>query len=449
MRKKYPLSVWGTLAGLLAIAAAFYALNVLTCLYTDDFSYRYTFAVTTGKYPISNLFQLYLSQRNHYRVMNGRTVAHVLAQLFLMWGKPAFNVINTAAFMALGLLIYRHGTGRGARLRPLCLFSVFAALWLLPPNFGESFLWLVGSCNYMYGLLFILPALLPVSRLLDEPDAPPMAGWKVPPYFILCVLAGWTVENASVALVAAFLCCVLLLAAAKRRIPLWLWAGLAGSVIGCMLLLLSPGQALRLANSAGMGGVRTWIRRAVGITARLAACLGAELAAMAVIFALGMKKKRPVKGLLKPAVFAVAGLAAVYSMVLSPACPNRVWSAPVALFTVALVSLWHWTWPEPVSGRRGAVIAVSALLILASAGAYAWAARDLAATRAQFISREADIARVKAAGGTEVAVTPISGRTRWNCYNEAGEYLSEDPTEWPNTAYAMYYELETVYMASP
>lgn len=447
MRKKYPLSVWGTLAGLIVIAAAFYALNVLTCLFADDFSYTYTFAVTQGKYRISNLYELFLSQRNHYRVMNGRTVAHVLAQLFLMWGKPVFNLINTAAFTALGLLIYRHGQGRGAPLRPARLFCVFAALWFVSPNFGESFLWLVGSCNYMYVLLFILAALIPVTDMLDG-AAPDMAGWKTPLYFILCVLAGWTNENDCVALAAVFLCCVLYLALTKRKIPAWLWAGLAGSVIGCMLLLLSPGQAVRLANSEGLGGLRTWIRRGLSITKRLAAYLGIELTITAVIFALGLRKKRPVEKLLKPVIFLMAGLAATYSMVLSPSFPNRAWSGPVVFFTAALAAVWHWTWPEPAQPRRSAAAALSALLILAAAGTYVWAVRDLSDTRAQFESREAAIAQVKAEGGTEVAVTPIPGRTRWNCYNEGGEWLSDDPTQWPNTAYAMYYELETVYMAT-
>lgn len=448
MRKKYPLSVRGTLAGLIVIAAAFYVLNVLTCLFTDDFSYRYTFAVTTGKYRISNLYELFLSQRNHYRVMNGRTVAHVLAQLFLMWGKPVFNVINTAAFTSLGVLIYRHGQGAGSPLRPARLFSVFAALWFITPNFGESFLWLVGSCNYMYGVLIILLALIPVTNVLDG-GSTAMAGWKTPLYFILCVLAGWTNENTSVALAAIFMCCILWLAVTKRKIPVWLWAGLIGSAAGCLLLLLSPGQAVRLANSEGIGGVRTWIRRGISITASLEDYLGIELAVTAVLFAVGMRRKRPVKGLVKPGIFFMAGLASTYSMILSPGFPTRAWSGPVVFFTAALVAVWQWADPEPPKMDRRAAIAVSAIAIFAVAGTYVWAVRDLSNTRAQFMEREADIAQVKAEGGTELGVTPIYGHTRWNCYNENGEGLSEDASQWPNTAYCLYYELERVYIEHP
>ena len=57
---------WGVIAGLAAVAAAFYALNVLTCLYADDYSYTYTFAVTEGKYRISNLYELWCTPWHSY-----------------------------------------------------------------------------------------------------------------------------------------------------------------------------------------------------------------------------------------------------------------------------------------------------------------------------------------------------------------------------------------------
>ena len=98
------------------------------------------------------------------------------------------------------------------------LFCVFALLWVVTPAFGESFLWLVGSCNYLFGILFILAALLPVTKALDS-DFAPMAGWKTVLYFLLCLLAGWTNENNSVALVVIFLCCVIWLLATKQKSP--------------------------------------------------------------------------------------------------------------------------------------------------------------------------------------------------------------------------------------
>lgn len=432
----------GVILGLAAVAAAFYALNLLTCLYADDYSYTYTFAVTEGKYRISNLYELFLSQRNHYLVMNGRTVVHTLAQLFLMWGKPVFNILNTIAFVGLGLLIYRHGSPKSGEFRPAQLFCVFLLLWVVTPAFGESFLWLVGSCNYLFGILLILLALLPVTAALDE-GFTPKPGWKTALYFGLCVLAGWTNENNSVALVVIFLCGILWMLATKQRVPAWVWAGLAGSVIGCLLLLLSPGEATRLANSGGFGGLGVWLRRFVSISGRLVVYLGLELGLIVLFFLRGLLSKRPRKDLLKPGIFFLAGLASTYSMILSPQFPTRTWSGPVVFFAVALIALWRWAEPEPDRTHRGVVIAVSAVALLFFSATYVRAAQDLNETRHAVKLREAAITEALAAGERDVTLSPVHGETKWNCYQKYDD-LNDDPTQWPNTAYAMYYGLDSV-----
>lgn len=435
---------YAVLAALAVTALAFYALNILTCLHTDDFSYTYTFAVKEGKYRISNLYQLFLSQRNHYRVMNGRAVVHTLAQLFLMWGKPVFDLLNTAAFLALGVLIYRHASPTGAPLRPLLLLAPFALLWGTAPAFGESFLWLVGACNYLFSILIILLALLPVTRALDRGFAP-AAWWKSALYFFPCLLAGWTNENNSVAFVVILLCCAAGLLIARRRPPAWLWLGLAGSVAGCLLLLLSPGQAVRLAGQGGFGGLGVWVGRGLAITKRLFFYLWLPLVLSAAAFIHGLRDKRPVSGLLRPGLFCLAGLAATYSMILSPAFPPRAWSGPVVFFSITLLALWRWAFPAPWEHKRLAA-GLTALTLLLAAGSYVYGARDLLSTRRAFQAREAYIAQELAAGRREVSLSPIYGHTRWNCYGEDGD-LGDDPTQWPNTAYAMYYGLTQVSKA--
>lgn len=425
---------------LLGIAGAFFALNLLTCLYADDFSYTYTFAVKENKYRISNLYELYLSQRNHYQVMNGRTVVHTLAQLFLMWGKPLFNVLNTLAFLGLGVLIYHHGRGSRTDFRPGAFFAVFFLLWVVTPAFGESFLWLVGACNYLFGILIILLCLLPVTRGFRDGFLPKPA-WKTAGFFLLSLLAGWTNENNAVALVVVFLLTILTLLLQKKSVPLWLWAGLVGSIIGCLLLLLSPGEATRLANSGGLGGLGTWIRRGVSITVRLIAYLWPLLLGSAVCLFVGWRRQRPVRELIVPGIWLMAALASTYSMVMAPTFPTRTWSGPVVFFLILLGTLYRWAFPEMPGKRTTAVVTLCALAL--TAVTYAGAVRDLSQTREQFRQREAYIAAEKAAGRLDVTLSPIYGSTKYNCYNVDGD-LNADSTQWPNTAYAMYYELDSV-----
>ena len=91
------------ICGIALVAAAFFCLNLATPFYDDDYSYMFTYAENAPKDRITNLYELYLSQLNHYKVMNGRAIVHTLVQLFLMPGsRTLFNIFNTLAFLALG-----------------------------------------------------------------------------------------------------------------------------------------------------------------------------------------------------------------------------------------------------------------------------------------------------------------------------------------------------------
>ena len=151
--------------------------------------------------------------------------------------------------------------------------------------------------------------------------------------------------------------------------------------------------------------------------------------------------KRPVKGLLKPGIFFLAGLASTYSMVMSPQFPTRTWSGPVVFFAVAAVALWRWA--EPDTNYRIFKRVVAVFAVLAIAGTYVWAAQDLNETRHAVALREQHIAQELAAGHRDVTLSPIHGQTKWNCYQKYDD-LNDDPAQWPNTAYAMYYGLDSV-----
>ena len=95
------------IAALALVAAAFFYLNCITPFYADDYSYMFTYAENAPKDRITNLYELYLSQLNHYKVMNGRAIVHTLVQIFLIpQSRALFNVCNTLVFMALGFGVY-------------------------------------------------------------------------------------------------------------------------------------------------------------------------------------------------------------------------------------------------------------------------------------------------------------------------------------------------------
>ena len=97
MRHTYKEKRWLRVAVFVAIAAIcaafFYALNLQTSLIADDFNYRFVFG--TASQRVERITDIFGSMRSHYNTMNGRLVLHFLTQLFLLWGKPVFNLVNT------------------------------------------------------------------------------------------------------------------------------------------------------------------------------------------------------------------------------------------------------------------------------------------------------------------------------------------------------------------
>lgn len=80
------------------------ALNFLTPLNLDDYTYLYSFK--TGE-RITNVIQIIEGIPNHYNLYNGRTFAHILAPFFLMLPEIIFDICNSFIFLVLGYFIYR------------------------------------------------------------------------------------------------------------------------------------------------------------------------------------------------------------------------------------------------------------------------------------------------------------------------------------------------------
>ena len=140
------------------IVALLFVLNHFMPMFADDYSYSFSFLTDER---ITSIRQILPSQMAHYHKVNGRIVTHTLAQFFLMMGKTAFDIVNSVATLALLFLIYFHACGT-FRNFSISRFSMIAMLLFLEtPDFGQSYLWLVGSCNYLFTFVLVLLFLIP------------------------------------------------------------------------------------------------------------------------------------------------------------------------------------------------------------------------------------------------------------------------------------------------
>lgn len=435
-------------AGLIVAAALFYYLNLLTPLYADDYSYSYTFAAGAEKYRITNLRELYLSQLNHYQVINGRAVVHTLVQLLLIWDRDVFNVVNTLAFLALGFAVYFAAYGSFRRLSPAPLFAVYVLLWLSMPAFGQSCLWLTGSVNYMFTALGVLLFLMPYRSDAPEGSRPALKAALMLPAGLL---AGWSSEAVCLAALASavLLGARRLLLGGKLRV--WMFTGFAGLLCGAALLFLAPGQSVRADGMGGLGGLSVWLSRIPDVTKDAVKYLALPGVLGVILLAVGIYRSRGggftawLKKYSAALVWLCAAVISAYAMCAAPYFPLRAWCSP-AVFAAAAVLAAYAATPMPRAPR--ALKYVSAALVCALClWTYSIAVGDISATAGANEARLESIAEQKSAGESEIILEPITGRTRWNCYPPEGD-LNDDPDIWPNTALAMYFGVGRVIKAN-
>ena len=125
-------------------------LNGLTPYVADDYVYRLSFDT---KKELTGVVDVVKSMAVHAVRMNGRVESHFLGQLFMLWPKAVFNVVNAAVLTALLVLVAALCAGWK---RPTALLLACAAMgfWKFCPVFGQTALWQIGSVNYLWGLFF-------------------------------------------------------------------------------------------------------------------------------------------------------------------------------------------------------------------------------------------------------------------------------------------------------
>ena len=423
-----------------AALAAFYWLNRLTWYMRDDYSYRLSFLT---KEPIGSVADIFGSLGIHYYRVNGRLPLHFLAHLFLWLGKPGFDIVNTLAFCALAGLVCFHIRGRLRPMRPMLWFAVFLGLWVLTPAYGESFLWITGASNYLYGMLIILLFLVPYRVSAGETPRDRRGPAFSLLYFPFGVLAGWTNENTAGALGLVLLALLVRQLHLRRPVAPWMLTGLAGVACGLGLMVLGPGELGRLAASGGTGGASELLARFLTVTKDALRHLWPGIALFALLLVRFFRTGGKWRALFLPGLYALAGLASLYAMCLSPMIPDRVWSGPVLWFLISGGCLYA-AQPRPVLPKPW--LRYSAALLAAGALALSFyiAAPRVAATGRALRQREAEGRAQLAAGETVLHLPPVlRNGTRFDGQEQRWE-LQPDPDNWLNVALARYLGAEQV-----
>ncbi len=184
----------------------------------------------------------------YFLTWGGRVVAQSLAMFFLWMPREIFAIAIGMTAVLLVFLIQWIAKGKMTwEVSSVSVLLTAFGLWALQAHFVGVFIWLDGSCNYLWPMVFLLAWLLPyVRQYLHGPvDYGP---WMTPAMFILGLLAGNGNEN-TLCWIGLFGIFYLFYLYTLGELTPWMVAGFVGLSIGYGILMLSPGNFVRMEQS--------------------------------------------------------------------------------------------------------------------------------------------------------------------------------------------------------
>ena len=413
-----------------------FILNFLTVKTSDDLGY----SINRG---FIDMFRLEYVQ---YMNWTGRSVAHIIARIFLSLPKMIFNICNSLLFAVFIKLIAMHAAGEKEKVTPMLYGLSALAVFLFVPLFGQTVLWETGSCNYLWTTSIILFFLWFYREALTKNEPKPV--WFLAVYFLLGIIAGWTNENTGGACILMITCFLFVYFRRHIRHEPWMYMGLFGAVLGFLTLILAPGNAIRAQDFVNSGGKAYEIVHDIVNFINVVGTPSAQLPlwiAFGVFTGLAILQKTAVNELFVSASYAAAGAAAVFAIVLTPVSVefDRSMFGATVLIIIGALGILALLEQDKMKNILCAGLA-GALSVLAVRN-YGYALNDLAYTRYQYQVREAWVYEQKQMWNLSPVVPEINSEffTKYNAMYGLNDIL-ESETFVNNRNYALIHGLNFV-----
>jgi len=416
-------------------------LNSKTPLIADDYVYTFIFGTSS---PVGSIGDIIKSQITYYMTWGGRVVAESLTQLFVFWGKNVFNVANSLCYIVFILAIYFNALGR--KIRPVMLLLVTIMVWFFTPMFGQTVMWITGSCNYLWCGTIILLAILPF-RLYEEKQSGLLKSvWFGIVMIPLFFLSGITNENTAGGMILIMLLLCYSYYKQKIKIPIFAYTGLAFSILGFLCMIFAPGNGLRADNESAVAevtalvGSNPMITRLSYFAFNLYSLM--PLIIIAVITLVFLYRAKGKKGAVIFGIFTIAAAASMVVMLAPPKFPPRAMFGLVSFLIIAVVyALDQLEFSRKITKAR---VFIPACFILIYYGmSLGYAGIDAVIVMRHYEARVAIIEEHQDADF--IAVPAIVPLTSYNGLYGLRD-VQADPNHWVNRALADYYGVSNIIL---
>lgn len=419
-----------------------FVLNYLTPLYFDDF--RYIYSWQTGE-RITSVTQIFPSMFAHYQTMNGRIPVHFLAQVFLLINPTIFDLINSFAFSLFVLLICYYAVGSLKNISATVFSLAFFLIWIVTPDFGESYLWLTGSANYLFGPLIALSFLIPYIKFFNGSfniEKVLVKGLFLIAYLIWGILAGWTNENISLCLIITQILFIISSAVTKKKIMLWMFGGVMGNIIGSVLLFSSPSYLKRSSIWSGSADIYSMLKNFfLNVSNFFNSSFLIMVLIICIITILIFKTKNfCIENHIISIVFLLSSIAFICSTIACDYFPGRAWTSCTAMLCIVFLNVLQELNLNALF-RKASYFAALLCFLIFFFGSYANVFFELKSVDYAFNEREAQISQYHHLQKEEIKLKPIKSHNKYSCYVNGGD-IAED--YWNNHILEKYYNIKII-----
>lgn len=409
----------------------------------DDYSYM--FNLSDGS-RMTSIGQIFSSLAVHYtKYGNGRLISHFFVMLFLIGSKWIFNLVNAFLFVLLILSIY-HLTSHKKACSLLLFFAIPTLLWLYMPAYGQIFLWMDGSINYMWSYLFAL-IFLSVYIALLRGNSLSKQTWKLILFCVFTFLFGNYSENVSFSVIFTgfiLLCITMYGQKSFRKLFIYVLPIVCGA-LGYLILLLSPSGSAKFSENLSLSLL---FKNAIEIFTEYYNACRIPLILFFVLLGIAIYHKLNKTEILIALSFFFISIISSGMLMIASYLPERSLANGIVFLLIGIVQL--------LQLLRGHVrlecisLCVCIYLLVSSLMSYWEGSYDIYRVHKEQAVRDAAIENSVNSGNMTIGVPIITSTTKYSCKYGLLDLNGKDADEpFPNVYIAKYYGLDKIYVIYP
>ena len=353
--------------------------------------------------------------------------------------------MNAFIFVLLILSIY-HLTSHKKACSLLLFFAIPTLLWLYMPAYGQIFLWLDGSINYMWSYLFALLFLSVYITLLRGKSLLNQT-WKLILFCVFTFLFGNYSENVSFSVIFTgflLLCITMYRQKSIRKFFIYIFP-IACGALGYLILLLSPSGSAKFSENLSLSLL---FKNAIEIFTEYYNACRIPLILFFVLLGIAIYHKLNKTEILIALSFFFISVISSGMLMIASYLPERSLANGIVFLLIGIVQLLQLL-REHV--RLECIsLCVCIYLLVSSLMSYWEGSYDIYRVHKEQAVRDAAIENSVNSGNMTIGVPIITSTTKYSCKYGLLDLNGKDAKDpFPNVYVAKYYGLDQIYVIYP